>query len=168
MARMLPPVTCYAGGDYVLRPIGSPMEVVVHYAATSLPRHLLLCPDSVEDRRRCRQCPGSGGGGRSFLFHCWDYRSKRFAHCIISAASWTELSLKYGRFESLVPNGPDVIMQRVGLSFQFEIGSPYRDPWGRKQLPDWEGSARAMASKSIWLKYVRVDVERLWPLACTS
>ena len=162
MARILPPVTSYAGGDYIMRPVGKVMEVVVHYADSSLPLHARICPDSVTDRRTCKQCPDAGGG-RSFLVHCWDYRSKRFAHCIVPASAWGLLSFKYSPYEGLVPDGPDVIMQRVGSGWEFETGSSGTRPWGNKPLPDWEGSACAMASKSVWLKYDRADVERLYP-----
>jgi len=162
MARMLPPVTCYAGGDYIMRPIGRVMEVVVHYADSSLLAHARVCPDSITERRACKQCPNDGGG-RSFLLHCWDYRSKRFAHCLVPAASWTLLSAKYAPYEGLVPDGPDVIMQRAGPAMEFEIGSSGPRPWDDGPIPDLEGSAMAMASKSVWIKYDRASVESRWP-----
>lgn len=164
MARMLPQTTCYAGGDFRLRPFGKIIMVTRHPASTSLPPYSLVCPDSVNDKCRCRQCPNDGGF-RAVVMSCWDYRSKRFAQCVLHIESFEKAKKKYSKFNdaSEFGDGPDLIMQWVGSTLEFEVGLSGGRPWGSRPLPDYEGSVSAMASKSIWLKYDRPQVEAYWP-----
>jgi hypothetical protein len=163
---MLPFVKFDKSGNARIRFFGVPLAVGWHYAKVNLSPLRIVCPNSFA-AGRCKMCRDGATPSSRSMAKVWDCIAKRWAIYIgpyaVFAEAW-EKSKSIGSSREMMEkgDGPDVLLQRIGMRTEVEIcPETIGDARGNGNLPSLDELMDGLGKASVWNKFGTVaEVEQ--------